>query len=343
MKTVVATQAEVPTLLPMDECIELMARALSAHARGDVVLPLRSLVRIPDGSGILGLMPGWLGEPACFGLKAVSVMPGNHGTAYDAHQGAVLLFEVEHGSLVAVVDGSAITKIRTGAASGLATRLLAREDAGDLAILGSGVQAESHLAAMKAVRTLRRVRVWSRNPDHVRRFAERESARHGIAVEPMPDARAAVEGADLICTTTSARAPLLEGARIAPGAHINAAGACFKDTRELDTAAVKRARLYVDARESALNEAGDFLLAKAEGAIGDDHIVAEIGEVLIGRAPGRSGADEITLFESLGIAIEDLASAHHIWRRALDGGGTTVLDFGGLREAPAVAGKETHA
>jgi ornithine cyclodeaminase len=189
---------------------------------------------------------------------------------------------------------------------------------------------------MKTVRKLRRVRVWSRDPVSARAFAERESARHRLKVEAIPTARAAVEGADLVCTTTAAREPILEGAWLAPGVHINAVGACFKDARELDTATVAGSRLFVDRRESALNEAGDFLIAKREGAFGDEHILGELGEVLLGTLPGRRSRDERTLFKSLGIAIEDLAAAHHIWRKAeqLDRG--MAVEFGGLREVGKV-------
>jgi ornithine cyclodeaminase/alanine dehydrogenase-like protein (mu-crystallin family) len=337
MSTRIVTQAEVPALLPMHECVEVMTEALKTLAKGDAVLPLRTMTKLPDGRGLLGLMPAYLGAPAVLGLKAVSVMPGNHGTEYESHQGAVLLFEVEHGSLIAVIDASSITGIRTAAVSGVATRVLAREDAGDLAILGSGVQADSHLDAMQAVKTLRRVRVWGRDAARARAFAERGAKRFGLRIEVMPSARAAVEGADIVCTTTAAKTPILEGAWLAPGVHINAVGACFKDTRELDTAAVKMSRMIVDRRESALAESGDFLLARAEGAIGDDHIAGELGEVLLGAVPGRRSRDERTLFKSLGIAIEDLASAHHIWRKAesLDRG--AAVDFGGRREADAPA------
>ena len=284
MSVRIVTQVEVERLLPMSECIDVMSEALVTLARGAAVLPLRSMVRLPDRPGLLGLMPAYLGAPPVMGLKVVTVMPGNHGTEFDSHQGAVIIFEVEHGSPLAIIDGTSITAIRTAAVSGLATRVLAREDAGDLAILGSGVQAASHLDAMKAVRPLRRVRVWSRNPQHARAFAERGSARHGLRIEAVGSARAAVEGADLVCTTTSSREPVLEGAWLATGAHVNAVGACTRDARELDTAGVAGARLYVDRRESALNEAGDFLIARSEGAIGDDHIVGELGEVLIGKA-----------------------------------------------------------
>lgn len=323
--------SEVEELLPMPACIDLMVEALQSLARGDAVLPLRSMVWLPDRSGLVGLMPGCLGAPPCFGLKAVTVMPGNHGTEYESHQGAVLVFEPQHGSLLAVIDASAVTAIRTAAVSGAATRALAREDAGDLALLGSGVQARTHLEAMRAVRPLRRVRVWSRNPENARAFARRESDRCGLAIEPVAAAADAVRGADLVCTTTSARTPVLAGEWLAPGAHVNAVGACFAGARELDTEAVRRARLFVDCRESALAEAGDFLIAKAEGAFGDEHIRGELGDLFLGRVPGRRSADEVTLFESLGIAIEDLAAGHYLYTRAVQAGRGVDVDLGGRR------------
>lgn len=331
MKTLILTYDEVYQLLPMHECVELMEQALKALSRGEAVLPLRSMVWLPDRSGLLGLMPGYLGEPQSFGLKVVSIMPGNHGGEYDSHQGVVLLFGVEHGEPIAVIDASSITAIRTAAVSGVATRALARADAGDLAILGSGVQATSHLDAMRAVRTLRRVRVWSRTPANARSFAERESKRVRLPIEAVDSARAAVEGAEVICTTTAAKAPVLEGKWIAPGAHVNAVGACFKSNRELDTAAVKRARLYVDRRESALNESGDFLIAKEEGAVDDSHILGELGDVLLGRVAGRTAPDQVTLFESLGVAIEDLAAAHRIHRRAMETGTGVAVSLAGRK------------
>jgi alanine dehydrogenase len=332
MKTLVITQCEVPGLLPMNECVDLMAETLRTASRGDMVLPLREMVWLPDRSGLLGLMPAYLGSPRTMGLKVVSVMPGNHGTEYDSHQGAVLLFETGHGSLLAVIDATSITAIRTAAVSGAATRFLARDGAHDLAILGSGVQARTHLDAMRAVRPVRRVRIWSRDPARARAFAERESRRSGCPVEPVAEARAAVEGADLICTTTASREPVLHGDWLAPGAHINAVGACFATARELDTRAVARSRLYVDRRESALHEAGDFLIPKAEGAFGEEHIVGELGEALLGRVPGRGSAEEITLFKSLGIAVEDLAAAHHIYTTALRTGAGTPIELGGKRD-----------
>jgi ornithine cyclodeaminase len=308
----------------MPACIEVMADVLRQTSRGGAVLPLRSSVWMPDRTGMLGLMPGYLDAPTSFGLKVVSIFPGNHGTTYDSHQGVVLLFETAHGTPLALLDASSITAIRTAAVSAVATRALARDDAGDLAILGAGVQATTHLAAMRAVRSLRRVRVWSRNRAHAQRFADGTS----MPVEVMDSARAAVEGADLICTTTAAREPILEGAWLAPGAHINAVGACFAAARELDTAAVARARLIVDRRESALAESGDFLIARAEGAFGDEHIAGELGDVLLGRVPGRQARDQITLFDSLGIAVEDLAAAHHVYAQALAHGAGVSVPLG---------------
>jgi ornithine cyclodeaminase len=328
MKVLLVNEREVHALLTLEACIPLMREALATLARGDAVLPLRTKVGLPDGSGLLGLMPGYLGQPRSFGLKVVSVMPGNHGTAYDSHQGVVMLFGVEHGEPQAILDGASITAIRTAAASGAATDTLAREDAGDLALLGSGAQARTHLEAMRVVRPLRRVRVWSRSAERAAAFARDASARTGLAVEPASSAEAAVRGADLICTTTSAREPVLRGEWLEPGTHVNAVGACFRPFRELDTAAVRRARFFTDCRESCMNEAGDFLIPLEEGAIQASHLLAEVGEVFLGRARGRTAPEDVTVFESLGIALEDLASAHFIRERAIATGTGTWTEWG---------------
>jgi ornithine cyclodeaminase len=217
--------------------------------------------------------------------------------------------------------------------SGVATRLLAREDAHDLAILGTGVQAKTHLAAMLQARPeIDRVRVWSRNPEHAQHFAEREARRYDMPVEASATAQAAVEGADIICTVTSAREPILMGDWIAPGTHVNAVGSSVPFTRELDTAAMVKARLFVDRRESTVNEAGDFLFPKKEGAINDDHIQGEIGEILLGSVAGRDTPDEITVFKSLGLAVEDLAAAQHIYQQALATGRGSAVELGGGRD-----------
>lgn len=329
MKVLIVNEPGVRELLPMDACVALMRDALTTLARGDAVLPLRTMTRLPDGSGILGLMPGYLGKPQSFGLKVVSVMPGNHGTPYDSHQGVVMLFGVKHGEPLAILDANAITAIRTAAASAAATDALARPDAGDLALIGSGAQARTHLAAMAVVRKLRRVRVWSRSRDHAERFAREEAPRAGFGIEVALSAEDAVRDADLICTTTAAKEPVLRGAWLAPGAHVNAVGACFAANRELDTEAVRRARFFTDCRESCFNEAGDFLIPRNEDAITDAHLLGELGEVFLGRIPGRGSRDDITVYESLGIAVEDLASAHFIHRRARELGTGVWLEWGG--------------
>jgi alanine dehydrogenase len=333
MEVLIVNQREVPELLPMAECIDVMAEALAALTRGDSVMPLRGMARLPDQGGLLAWMPSLLPADGVMGIKVISVFPGNEGTELESHQGAVLLFEAERGRLLAIVDASEVTAIRTAAVSGLATRLLARDDADDLAILGSGTQARTNLEAMVAVRNVSRVRVWSRNPEHAASFADREARRHGISVEASPTAQEAVEGAGIVCTTTSSTEPVLEGRWLSLGAHVNAVGFSGPAGRELDTEAILRARLFADRRESILNEAGDFLIPKSEGAVGDEHVVGELGEVALGKIEGRTSPEEITVFESLGLAIEDLAAVQHVFRRAQERGQGTRVELGGERHA----------
>lgn len=332
MATLILTQPEIRALLPMETCMRLVAEALTALARGAGQNPLRRGMLLADGKSLLGMMPGSLSEPPALGLKVVTVFPGNHGTRYDSHQGVVVLFDPQNGVPRAIFDASEITAIRTAAASGVATRALANEDAGDLALLGSGVQARTHLEAMGVARKLRRVRVFSPSRANRTAFARRESARHGLAVEAVDSAQAAVEGADLVCTVTSAKEPVVQGRWLAAGCHVNAAGACLKSARELDTEAVRRARVFVDRRESAMNEAGDILIPLAEGAFGPEHILGELGDVLLGTSEGRRAREEVTLFESLGIAVEDLAVAHYLERVGRAQGVGTLVELGGGRD-----------
>jgi ornithine cyclodeaminase/alanine dehydrogenase-like protein (mu-crystallin family) len=332
MKVLIVNQSEVAQLLPMNQCIDVMAEALKDLAQGNVILPLRPIMWLPEKVGALGMMPAYLGNLQIMGLKVISVFPGNHGTEYDSHMGAVMIFETKHGQPLALMDATEITAVRTAGTSGVATRLLARQDAGDLTILGSGTQARTHLDAMLLCRKIRRVRIWSRNPEHARRFAERESQNHNIKVEPTPTVRSAVEGADIICTTTASPDPILLGEFLSPGAHINAVGSSVPYARELDTPAVVRSRFFVDRRESTLSEAGDFLLPKREGAIGDDHIQGEIGEILISKIHGRRNRDEITVFKSLGLAVEDVAAANHVYLKAIEKGMGILVELGGRRQ-----------
>lgn len=309
----------------MPKCIELMESALASLSRGEVILPLRPVLRIPDSPNVFALMPAYSGALNAIGTKLITVYPHNHGTELESHQGAVLLFDGQNGSLLAMMDAVSITAIRTAAVSGVATRLLARKDATTLAILGAGVQARTHIDAMLAVRPFTKILVWSRSHDHARALAEDAERRHPVKAEAVKDATLAVRAADVVCTVTASREPVLRGEWLKAGAHINAVGASIPTARELDTEAVRRARIFVDRRESALNEAGDILIPMKEGAISADAIIAEIGERLADGGGARRNEDEITLFKSLGLAVEDLACAHYLHGRAkADGAGTWV-------------------
>jgi ornithine cyclodeaminase len=298
---------DVERLLPPQECVDAMEAALVALARGEVHNPLRFVVRPPGTDSLMGLMPAHRGGAApLYSLKAVCIFPGNPARGLDAHQGTVTLFDGETGEVTAIVDASAITAVRTAAVSALATRTLAREDARTLAILGAGVQARAHLESHRALREWDEIRVWSRSADRAA----------GLGVDVAATAEEAVRGADVVCTTTSAREPILRRAWLVPGTHVNAVGSSIPTTRELDSETVAAATLFVDRRESTENEAGDYLFPLREGAIAPGHIRAELGEVLAGLAPGRTSADELTVFESLGLAVEDLYAAELVAGRA---------------------------
>ena len=329
MALLVLSARDVRELLPMAACIDAVDAALRRLAAGEAVQPLRTLMRLPADQGLLGMMPSQLGGAGGdHAIKVVSVFPGNHGTGIDAHQGAVLLFEGRHGRLVAVLDASELTAIRTAAASAVATRALARADADSLAIVGTGTEARTHLEAMLLVHTITAVRVAGRDFAKAQRFAAAAAQRHGVAVTACADIESAVRGALIVCTTTSARQPVLRGAWLARGCHVNAVGSCTPAARELDGAAVAMARLFTDRRESLLHEAGDFLLARREGLVDDGHLCGELGELLLGRVPGRRSGDEITLFESLGIGVEDLAAAQHAVAAARRAGRGALVEFG---------------
>jgi ornithine cyclodeaminase/alanine dehydrogenase-like protein (mu-crystallin family) len=327
MEIRILRSADVRRLLPMAECIELMRRTMIAVSEGRVVLPLRSILTMPGDRGLFGVMPGYLADPECFGIKLLSLIPRNKPPQYSSHLGLVLLFEPDHGLPVALLDAAEITAIRTAAASGLATRLLARPDAGDLAILGAGEQAQSHLEAMLTVRAVRRVRVWARDLGKSRAFAAEQGARHGVKIEAMTGVRAATDGADIICTTTGAREPILKGEWLAPGAHLNVVGSSRSSAAEVDTQAVVNSRFFVDRRDSTVHEGGEYLAALKAGAITPDHILAEIGEVANASKKGRVSPLDVTLYKSLGIAPQDLASAHHVLQKARAAGVGQVIDF----------------
>lgn len=314
-KTLAISPADVERLLPMGECIEVMAAALADHACGHVHLPLRTVVTPPGMAGVMALMPAHRdGNAPGLGLKAVCVFPANPGRGLDSHQGVVTLFDPATGMPSAIMSASSLTAIRTAAVSAVATRILAREDARHLAILGAGVQARAHLEAIAAVRELASVRVYAPTAAHAERFVHELRAGCGAATMRVAEtAETAVRGADIVVTATNATTPVLRRTWLDPGTHVNAIGASQPTARELDTATVAAAALFVDSRESALAEAGELQLALEEGAIaGSEHIRAELGELVLGRHRGRCDAEEMTLFRSLGLAIEDLAAAQHV-------------------------------
>lgn len=328
MKILVLDNRQIRELLLMTECIGLMADALSSLARGEVYQPLRTIIRPPEARGLLGLMPAFrAGERSAFGMKAICVFPENPAKGKDAHQGAVMLFSRETGEMLALMNASGITAIRTAAVSAVATRLLAREDARRLGIIGAGVQARTHLAALAAIRPIEHARVACRNIEHAEKLAREMQPQVSFPIQPVRTNEEAVRGADLIVTATSSLEPVINKEWISPGAHVNAIGTHSPNSREIDSATMAAARIFTDRRESALNEAGDYLLAAKEGLITPDSILGEIGELLIGTKTGRTSGNDITLFKSLGLAIEDVACADYLYRKALSQDAGTWLDF----------------
>jgi ornithine cyclodeaminase/alanine dehydrogenase-like protein (mu-crystallin family) len=325
----ILNQKEVERLLTMPKCIEIMNQTLSALARGEATMPLRTVFAIPDGA--FAVMPAALSNPSTVGAKLITVLPKNNNTKYDSHQGAVLLFDTDVGSLLAVMDASSITQIRTAAVSGVATNALAKKSAASLGILGAGAQGHAHLDAMMAVRPLKTVKIWSRNGASAEKLAAVAREKYGVDAKAVPTAKDASTNTDIICAATASNEPVLLGEWLSPGAHVNAVGASQNHAREIDSAAVVRSRLYVDRRESALKEPGDIITPIKNGEITADHIVGEVGEVLIGKAPGRANDQEITLFKSLGLAIEDVASAHFLYAEAKRQGAGVEVELGGMR------------
>ena len=320
MPLLVLSADDVHRLLPVEASIVAMREALLALARGEVHQPLRTVIRPPGAAGLLGLMPAYrAGDEPALGVKVVAVYPGNPALGRDAHQGAVLLLDGATGEPLALANASAVTAVRTAAVTAVATDALARPEAATLAVIGTGVQAQAHLRAIAAVRPLTSVRVASRSLDSARRFASSQP----VPVEACATAREAVSGADIVVTVTTSASPVLSHDWLSPGAHVNAVGSSVPTARELDTATMAAAHVFVDRRESALTESGDLLLA----GLGVDHIRGELGEVLSGTAPGRTADDELTVFVSLGLAVEDLATVVELHCRARAQGAGTWVDF----------------
>jgi ornithine cyclodeaminase len=324
----VLTGEAVRNCVSMEACIDLMAATMVSVSRGETAMPLRSFVGLGDAGNAFVVMPGAAGRPRAFGSKLLSIFPGN--STLPAIQGLIVVFDSDDGRPVAVVEAAAVTALRTAAASGMATRALAREDATTLALLGTGVQAESHLEAMRAVRPIGRVFVWGRSSDKAQAFVARHRSAGGLELAVAPDVKSAVEQADIVCTVTGSPSPVLEGRWLRPGTHLNLVGAYTATTREADTEAIRRARLFVEIREFALREAGEILIPIAERELTADHIAGEIADVLTGAVPGRTRPDEITAYKSLGNVAQDLATATYAHRQAAKRavpGAVQVADF----------------
>ncbi|THD58520.1 ornithine cyclodeaminase family protein [Phenylobacterium sp.] len=299
--------AEIRANLTYELAIPTVRAAMIAFSRGETLQLLRSILPMAEGR-MFGVMPGALGDRDAFGAKILSVFPGNFDKGLASHQGVILLFEPENGVLACIAEAGEVTAIRTAAASAVATDALARKDASALAILGYGEQALSHARAISRVRNLRSIAVWGRSADRAAAFAAKVGAELGVKAHASPTAREAVADADIVCTVTPSKEPILLGAWVAPGAHVNVVGSSYAGPVEVDNDLVVRSRFIADSREGVLAQGAEFLRAKAAGLVGDDHVVAEIGQVLAGTVPGRRSDDEITVYKSLGHIVQDLAS-----------------------------------
>lgn len=300
--------AEVFERLTMARCVRLMREMFMGLEQGKYVQPPRTIHRLPRGN-LFGFMPAYLGDGDYFGAKVLDAYLTNKGSGYPSHMGYVMLFEAAHGQPVGLVDATSITQVRTGAVSAVATDVLARKDAADLALIGAGAQARSHLEAMRVVREIRRVRVYDLVSAQAERFAQEMAERFEVQVQVCPSVQEAVRDADIVCTLTPGREAYLRAEWIAPGTHINAVGAFSPSTREIMPALVARAGLYADQVEAMRRESGEYLLALADGAIEEGHIRGSIGDVLLGKVEGRTSEAEVTLFDALGLAVEDVMCA----------------------------------
>ncbi len=305
----------IASLLPMHECISVMEQTFRSLASGNCIQPLRPNMPLPDKTGLLAIMPAYAGDIDVMGIKAISVFPQNKEFGFSSHQGMVLLFETKNGKLLCMADADEITAIRTPAASAVATNLLARKDAETLSIIGSGLQAERHIEAMMLIRKIKKITIWSRNETNSKVLAEEVSANYKIDINIAKNPEEAVRDMDIICTVTSSADPLVKGEWVSKGTHINAVGSSTPVARELDTATILKCKLFTDCYESIFKEAGDFIIPKNEGAIDDSHVKGEIGELLLGKKEGRTNDDDITVFKSLGLAVEDIFSVNYIYQK----------------------------
>ena len=320
-------ESDVRAVLTMPDLIGVMRTALAEYSSGRTQQPLRTVLELGGEKAFFGIMPAALHAPPAAGTKLVTVFASNRDRGLPSHLATIILLDLETGALRALLDGRYITEARTGAVSAVSSDVLALPDAGTLAILGSGVQARSHLEAIACVRPLREVRIWS--PTESRRLAFAADAQRHVrcSVTAARSAREAVTGADLIVTATASATPVLFSDWVQDGAHICAIGACRPNQRELDAALVARSRVFVDSRVGARAEAGDIVMAIDDGAIAIDHIAGELGEVLSGTVAGRRNDTEVTVFKSLGMAVEDISAAHLAYSRASARGLGQTIDW----------------
>ena len=321
--TLCLSEADIRAVLPMADLIGAMETALEAFSSGGVVQPVRPVVEVAE-TAFFAAMPGFIRDPAVLGAKLVAIIGQNQPRGLPTHRASILLLDPETGALVALLDGRLITEMRTAAVSAVSAKYMARADAAVLAIIGSGVQARSHLAALTQGHSFREIRTWSPTAAHLRRFTEESPAVHACHT-----GAEAVRGADIVALVTSSPTPVIEDAWVAPGAHVISVGACLPHQREVDPPLVARSRVVVDSRASAFQESGDIMIGLREGRFAHRHIVAELGEVISGSVPGRTSDAEITIFKSLGLAVEDLAAAHLAFERARAHGRGVEIDLGG--------------
>jgi ornithine cyclodeaminase/alanine dehydrogenase-like protein (mu-crystallin family) len=318
------SEADIRAVLSMDDLIGAVEPALAAFSAGQVVQPVRAVVEMAE-SAFFGAMPAYVRDPRVLGAKLVAVIAANERRGLPTHRASILLLDPETGALQAVMDGRLITEMRTAAASAVSARYMARPDAAVLAILGSGVQARSHLAALTRVHSIREIRAWSPTFAHLQRFAAESPSR----VRPCASAEEAVRSADIIVLATSSTTPVIQSGWVPGGAHVISIGACRPNQREMDPALVTRARVVVDSRAAAFQESGDIILGVCDGLFPADHVRAELGEVISRRVPGRTSEQEVTVFKSLGLAVEDLAAASLAYERARAAGTGIGIDLGG--------------
>ena len=317
---VLLSEQDVRIVLSMRDLIDAMESALARFSSREVTQPLRSVIEVGLQKAFVGVMPAFISEPAALGTKVVSVFGSNAAVGLPTHLATIVLLDPMTGELLAIMDGRFITEARTAAVSAVATKHLARADASRLAIVGSGVQARSHLEAIAMVRPLHDIRVWSPSQDHRAAFAREMRPRVNAPIAVAASARDAVDGADLIVLATASREPVVRSEWIAQGAHICAVGACRPDQREMETELVRRGRVFVDSREGALAEAGDIVIPLKSGAFNETHLSGELGEVVVGTVTGRTSPTDVTIFKSLGMAVEDVAAAHLAYIKAAERG-----------------------